>query len=212
MRRGDADLQRYVLENAGITTAAERARQIDDLIRYRHDGDERPLAYPRGMQFPPGFQAGNTTTTTSAANGQANAIYLGQAPDDIRLVTVRMLVDTPVSTTTWAELAICTSLEAPFGSPDLILEGYTNVQGTFNGAAGVRDTEITVDIARDAHAWLCWGSSAGTPFQVRGGLGDPLTTGKYAFASATRLSTQTNPTTYTATTSASVAAWVAFQW
>ena len=185
MRRGDLDIQRYTRERTGAVTPAERGRQIDDLIRYSRDEVDRPLAYPRGMQFPPGFQAGNTTTTTSAANGQANAIYLGQAPDDLRVITVRMLVDTAVSTTTWAELAICTSLEAPFGSTDLILEGYTAVGATFN-TTGTKDTEIAVDIARDAHVWLVYGSQAGTAFQVRGGLGDPLTTGRHAFASATQ--------------------------
>jgi hypothetical protein len=200
-----------VLENAGITTAAERARQIDDLIRYRRDDGERPLAYPRGMQFVPGFQAGDTTTVAAPANNQANAIYLGQAPDDIRLVTVRMIVTTALSTTTWAELAICTSLEAPFGSPDLILEGYTGVGATFN-STGTKDTEITVDIARDAHCYLVYGCNASTPFTFRGGIGDPLGTGRNSFASATQPSAMASPTSFTATTSASVAAWMSFVW
>jgi len=211
MRRGDGDIARYVQERTGVNTSGRLSDRIDRLTRYREVRDDPGTIYARGMQFPPGFQAGNVTDIAAPASNQSNAIYLGQAPDDINLVTVRMTVTTALSTTTWAELAICTSLDAGFGGASLILEGFTGVGATFN-STGTMDTDIAVQIATDAHCWLVWGSQAVTPFAVRGGLGDPLTTGRHQFAAATRPSTMASPTTFVATSSASVAAWVAFTW
>jgi len=205
------DIERYVQDRTGVTTPGTRDRVIDNLKRYPTSQEGPGPEYPRGFLTPPGFQAGNLTDIAAPATNQANALYLGQAPDDLNLVTVRMIVTTAVSTTTWAELAICTSLDASFGSPDLILEGFTGVGATFN-SIGTRDTEIAVQIGAGAHCWLVWGSQASTPFAVRGGLADPHGSGRHAFASATRPSTMANPTTFTATTSASVAAWIAFIW
>jgi len=205
------DIARYVRQRTGIVTPGERDRTIDDLIRYRIP-EERPASpYPSGFFTPPGFQAGNVTDIAAPASNQANAIYLGQPDHDLALVTVRMNVVVALSTTTWAELAICTSLDNNFGSTDLILEGFTGVGGTFN-STGTKDTEISVNIAATAHCWLVYGSQAATPFTVRGGLGDPLTTGRHAFAAATRPSTMASPTTFTATSSATVAAWVGVLW
>lgn len=212
MRRGDADIARYVRERTGATTPAERGRQIETLTRYRRPlAEDRPTAYPRGFFTPPGFQAGDTTTSLTLGSGTTIYRYLGQAPDDLSLVTVRFNVTVGGSTITWAEVGIATALEFPFGSPDLILEGYTGVAGDVN-STGVKSIDVAVNIGYGAHVFALIGAVASTMPQLRGGLGDPLTTGYQGFLGSTQPSTMANPTTFNASSNASASPWLAVQW
>jgi hypothetical protein len=210
------DVERFVRNQLDAKTDAERDRQRVLEIRYDSPNPDQKLIEPTpyGVTFftPPGFQAGDTTTTATPAANESSAIYLGKANTDKNLVTVRCNVITAVSTTTWAEVAICTSIDMSLGaSADLILNGYTNVAGTFN-TTGIKDTEISVNVSRDAHCWFVWGSQAVTPFALRGGLGDPLTSGKFQVSAGTRPSTMADPTSFTASSTGARSAWIAVQW
>lgn len=211
------DIERFVRNQLGIQTDAERDRRRELQLRYDNPNPDQkliePTPYGRTFFTPPGFQAGDVTTTAAPSSGDANAVYLGQADTDKNLVVIRMNVITAVATAiVFAEVAICTSFDNLLGaSTELSLNGYTNVQSTFN-STGIKDTEISVNLSRGAHVWCVWGSQATTPFAVRGGLGDPLTTSKYMVASSTRPSTMADPTAFTASSSAARAAWMAVQW
>ena len=211
------DIERFVRNQNDVTTDAERDRRRINEVRYANPNPDQkliePTSYARPFFTPPGFQTGDITTVAAPPSGDANGIYLGQADTDKVLVTVRMNVTTGGSTITYAELAICTATEVPMGGPiDLSLNGYTGVAGTFN-STGIKDTEISVNLARGAHCFLVWGSQATTPFQVRGGLGDNLGTGYYVVSAAvTRPSTMADPTSFTASVSGARAAWIAVQW
>jgi hypothetical protein len=210
MRRGEADIQRYVYESAGITTAAERARQIDDLIRYRQTDQPDANPFGRGFFVPSGcfFQPAGVT---SIASGDTGARYLGTAPDDLRLVTLAVNVVTAGSTITWSEFAIATALDATLGTgPDLTLAGFTSVNSVVN-STGRKVIEVAVDIAAGAHCYALWGSQAGTPFQLRASYGDDTNAGFVSFATA-RPSTMTDPTSFTISLIDARAAFMAVQW
>jgi len=211
------DVERYIRNQLDAQTDAERDRKRELGVRYRDPNPDQkliePTSYGRAFFTPPGFQAGDLVTTASPASGDANAVYLGQADTDKILVTVRCNVITAVATAiVFAELAICTSLENLLGaSTELSLSGFTSVTSTFN-STGIKDTEISVNISRGAHCWFVWGSQATTPFTLRGGLGDPLTSSKYMVSASTLPSTMADPTAFTASASAARAAWIACQW
>lgn len=211
------DVERYVRNQLGAQTDAERDRRQTNQVRFANPNPDQKLIEPTSSIvpyfMPPGFQAGDVVTTAAPVTNQSNAIYLGRPDTDKALVTFRCNVVTAVATAiVWAEVAICTSVDNIMATgADLILSGFTDVTGTFN-ATGNKTTEINVNISRGAHTWLVWGSQATTPFALRGGLADPINSGIYQFAAATRPSTMTNPTTFTVTGSASVAAWLVVQW
>ena len=108
-------------------------------------------------------------------------------------------------------VGIATALEFTFGSPDLILEGYTGVAGEVN-STGVKTIDVPVSIGYGAHVFALIGAVASTMPALRGGLGDPLTTGYQGFLGATRPSTMANPTTFSASSNANASPWLAVQW
>lgn len=211
------DVERFVQKRSGIVVAAEQRQRIDDLIRYRGSlldeiEDSDPVSYGRGPFLPPGFLAANTTDVTTPVTNRTLARYLGNAPADLTAVTVRVNVTTAGSTITWAEVGIASSLEFTLGTAaDLILEGFTAVQATFN-STGIKDTEVAVNIARGAHVWALVGQQAGTLPNYRAGIGDGISVGFVQFADATRPSTMANPTTFGVTSSAANSIWMAVSW
>ena len=212
-----ADIERHVRKQLDIQTDGERDRRQINQLRYANINPDQkliePTSYNSPVMHPPGFQAVDLVTVTTAPTNRSNAIYLGQPETDKILVSIRTEVATAVATAiVWAEIAICTSIDFVIAAgTDLILSGYTDVTSTFN-STGNKTTEISVNISRGAHCWFVWGSQATTPFQLRGGLGDPFNSGRIQFAAATRPSTMSNPTTFTASGSASAASWIAYQW
>lgn len=205
------DIERYVQNRTGVVTPARTNARIDHLTRYRDAPTDPGTPYTRGPFLPPGFLAANTTDTVTPATNRTLARYLGQAPDDLNLVTIRVNVTTGGSTITWAEVAIATSLDFTMGSgADLIPEGSTGVSGTFN-TSGVKNTEVAVSIAKGAHVWALIGAQASTVPTFRAGLGDGASVGFVQFADATRPSTMASPTTF-AITSSGNAIWLGIQW
>jgi hypothetical protein len=208
-----ADVERLIRKRTGATTEGERSRRLDELTRYRQPAaNNDSTAYGRGPFLPPGFLAANTTDVTTPVTNRTLARYLGNAPADLNAVTIRVNVTTAGSTITWAEIGIATSLDFVMGSAvDLIPEGFTAVNGTFN-STGLKDTEVGVNISRGAHVWALIGQQAGTLFVLRAGIGDGVTAGFVQFADTTRPSTMANPTTFAITTGAANAIWLAAQW
>lgn len=211
------DIERFVQSRTGVLTAAERTRRIEELVRYRPSDleqieDAEPTSYARGPFLPPGFQAANTTDVTTTTTNRTIARYLGNAPADLTAVTIRVNVTTAGSTITWAEVGIATSLDFTIGiGADLITEGFTAVQGTFN-SIGIKDTEVAVNIARGAHVWALVGQQAGTLPIYRAGIGDGISSGFMQIADTTRPSTMASPTTFTVSASAANSIWLGAQW
>lgn len=211
MRRGEIDIARFVRERTGAVTPAERGRVIDDLIRYGRDTRPELSPYPRGFFTPPGTLYGDGSQVTNSGSGETAARYLGQAPDDIQLVTLACNVVTAGSTITWAEFAIATALSADLVvAPDLSLAGYTGVAGVVN-STGRKLIEVAVDIPAGAHCYALWGSQAAVPFQLRGTMGDDVNAGFVSVATA-RPSTMSDPTTFGISALPARAALFAVQW
>jgi hypothetical protein len=208
-----ADVERLIRKRTGATTEGERSRRVEQIVRYRQPAaNNDATAYGRGPFLPPGFLAANTTDVTTPVTNRTLARYLGNAPADLNAVTIRVNVTTAGSTITWAEIGIATSLDFVMGSAvDLIPEGFTAVQSTFN-STGLKDTEVGVDISRGANVWALIGQQAGTLFVLRAGIGDGVTAGFVQFADATRPSTMLNPTTFSITTGSANSIWLAAQW
>ena len=205
------DVERYVQRRTGITTSAERDRRMDRLARYRDAPTDPGTEYIRGPFLPPGFLAANLTDTVTPASNRTLARYLGQAPDDLNLVTIRVNVTVAGSTITWAEVGIATSLDFTLGSgADLIPEGATGVAGSFN-TSGIYNVDVAVTIAKGAHVWALVGAQAVTVPTFRAGLGDGASVGFVQFADATRPSTMASPTTFGITSSGN-AIWMGIQW
>ena len=211
MRRGDGDIQKYVNERTGVNTTGRIDWRLDQLTRYGDGAPDEATGIARPVQLPPGFFAADTTSQTAMATNRTIARYLGQAPADLNLVTLRFSVLTAAVTITWAEVGIATSLDMTLGGQDLALAGYVTVASTFN-SIGTKDVEVPVGIGRDEHVWAVYGSQATTPFQVLRGIGDGLGAGFVLFADATRPSTMANPTTFSVTSASANSAWIAFSW
>lgn len=210
------DIERYVRQKTGVVTPGERDRAIENVIRYRttdvDTAEFAPTGFTRGVQHPPGFQAGDVVTVTTAVSNRTQARYLGQAPADLIAITIRMDVTTAYVAGTWAEVGIGTSLDMTLGaSADISLSGFVSVATTFN-STGIKDTEIAVNISRGQHVWLLWGSQGGTTYAVRGGLADIFSTGITQLATTTQPSTMADPTSFTVSSNASTSPWIAFQW
>lgn len=205
------DIERYVQDRTGVTTPGTRDRVIDNLKRYRGIDGEDGTTFSRPVQLPPMTFAPDTTSSTGMATNRTIARYLGQAPDDLNLVTLRFNVTTGAATITWAEVGIATSLDMTLGGQDLSMNGYVNVATTFN-TIGTKDVDVPVTIGPGEHVWALCGSQATTPFQVTRALGDAIAAGFILFADATRPSTMANPTTFAVTGASANAAWLGFVW
>src|SRR5690349_25113543 len=96
MRRGDGDIARYTRRRLGVTTPGDLKQRVDNAIRYRRDESDEPIPFNRPAQYPPGMNV-DTGLATAGVSGRTQARYLGQPPDDIGLVLVRLNVTTPVS-------------------------------------------------------------------------------------------------------------------
>jgi len=205
------DIERFVQDRTGVTTPGTRDRVIENLKRYRDPSDDDRTTFSRPVQLPPMTFAPDTTSSTALATNRTIARYLGQAPDDLNLVTLRFNVTTAAATITWAEVGIATSLDMTLGGQDLSMNGYVNVATTFN-TIGTKDVDVPVAIGPGEHVWALHGSQATTPFQVTRALGDAIGAGFILFADTTRPSTMANPTTFAVTSASANAAWIAFIW
>ena len=154
----------------------------------------------------------NITTVTVFATGVCQVLYIGVAPFATSSINLLVNVTALVATITWAEIAIYKGTPTLNGAcPDLTRLGWTDVSAVYN-TTGRKNTNIALTIAAQVgeHLWVVLGSSATTPFQIRGCLADDLQTGLFNTLTA-RPSLTPGPIAGTLGGAAAVPGWVAIK-
>jgi hypothetical protein len=174
-----ADVERLIRSRLGQTTEGDRARQFDELKRYRRpevsdsDHEVRPLL----MELPPGYQRGDGTLTNLLVSSTGYARYIGRAVPRLQAVRAVYHVTTIAATVTYAEVGLCVS-DAPAlvaGGSDVELTsiGYWDAATQITGTG--RKTVILDDFERPnagVHLWLVITVQATTPPTLRAGVPD----------------------------------------
>jgi hypothetical protein len=154
-------------------------------------------------------QQANITTVTAIPTGITGFLYIGKATTALTTFELLCRVATAAATITWAEVGIFTGdFPETRAGTSLSRRGYVDVSAIFN-STGLKAVTITASgITAGDDLWLAYGSSATTPFQLRGGLADEIQTGAFQSASG-RPSTFAVPTTPGIVDTASIPAWLA---
>ncbi|HEV2601810.1 MAG TPA: hypothetical protein VGT41_05980 [Candidatus Babeliales bacterium] len=128
-----------------------------------------------------GLYPANLTTVTALTTGVSYFQYMGVAPKAYTTCTVLQNVTTAAATITWAEVAVFKGNPVLNGAASLTRLGSANVAATYN-SIGRKSTAVTVAAVTGDNLWVAFGSSATTPFQVRGMLADDLQSGVFQTA------------------------------
>lgn len=206
------DVERYMEKRLGLTPNAVRDREREQISRYRRARDDNSFTeFPSGLFMPPGLFPEPSGAETSLAAGVTGARYLGPAPYDLSVVTLRLNITTAGVGLSWGEVGIGVSEAADLADAAVIsTAGWMDAATDF---ATVQRTnfEIGVDIAKGLHVWALYGSDGTTVTQFRGADDDNLGAGFMQFA-AIRPSTMPDETAFTITLVASRSALLAAQW
>jgi hypothetical protein len=151
----------------------------------------------------------NVTAVTALTTGVTYFEYMGVAADPYTSCSVLANVTTAAVTITWAEVAIFKGTPPLNGTASLSRLGFTSVAATYN-STGIKSTAVTATVAPGDQLWAAIGSSATTPFQVRGMLADNIQTGVFQ-TGTTRPSTAAVPFTTTIGGAAAVPAKLAMK-
>jgi hypothetical protein len=146
---------------------------------------------------------------TALASGQSFGRYLGMVPADVTSVEVNVRVTTAAATITWAEVGIASANSATGGNLTL-LGSVTSVAATFN-STGNKTVTFAITVPAGTFLYLIGGSSATTPFQLRGTLPDELGVGVVRLATA-RPSTMASPTAFGSSTNSTGAVHCIARW
>ena len=168
-------------------------------------GATGPAGSP-AVKIPIGLHAANLTTSTALTTGLCHFLYVGKAPSALTTLDMMAIVATAAATITWAEVAVYKGSVVVNGNASLTRLGWTNVAATFN-STGIKKTTIALSgVVAGDDLWLCYGSSATTPFQLGGLLADRIQSGVVQTASVRPSTTASTATTLAA--ASLVPAWV----
>lgn len=139
---------------------------------------------PSSVMTPRGLYPGSLTAVTALASGSVGFLYLGTAMSVMSSCELLVNVVTAGSGITWAEFAIFIGpVPANRGNAELYLVGFTDVSGIVN-STGRKTVGVSVGSVNPGDdMWVAYGSSATTPFQLRGMLADDIQTGVFQSAS-----------------------------
>jgi hypothetical protein len=159
------------------------------------------------LWFTPGLHAANITTVTAITTGLCYAQWLGCAMSTVTTIDVELQVTALVATITWAEVAIFTGNPVANAGTNLTRVGFTNVAATYNTTGRKKTTVALTGVAPGDNLWVVYGSSATTPFQIRGMLADDNQSGVFLTAT-TRPSTAAAATAFALGGAAVVPGWI----
>jgi len=155
------------------------------------------------VHYPVWIHAANETTAVGFISTLATASYLGRAKFAYSQCIVRCRVTTAAATITWAEVAIASGAFAHAANQSLSLRGFTSVAATFN-STGLKSTTVSLSgVTPGMDLYAIFGSQATTPYDLRGAIGDNISSGVSSIA-ITRPSTMAAPTTFTLSAGGSV--------
>ena len=152
-----------------------------------------------------GINPVSLTAVTALTTGLTHFTYMGAAAKNYTSCSILVNVTTAGATITWAEVAIFKGIPPMNTTASLTRLGSTNVSATFN-SIGRKVTAVTVSVAAGDTMWIAYGSSATTPFQLRGLLSDDLQSGVFQTGSV-QPSAAGTPFTTTLATATAVPAW-----
>jgi hypothetical protein len=153
-----------------------------------------------------GLVPANLTAVTALTTGVTYFEYMGVAPKAYTSCSVLANVTTAAVTITWAEVAVFKGTPPLFTTASLTRLGSASVSATFN-STGIKSTAVTVATTPGDPLWVAFGSSATTPFQIRGVLADNLQSGVFQTGTV-QPSAASTPFTTTLGGAAAVPAWV----
>ncbi|MDB5254176.1 MAG: hypothetical protein JWL80_242 [Parcubacteria group bacterium] len=156
-----------------------------------------------------GLYPANLTTVTALTTGVTYFQYMGVAGKPYTSCSVLQNVTTLAATITWAEVGVFKGTPVLNGAASLTRLGFTSVAATYN-TLGRKSTAVTVAAAAGDQLWVAFGSSATTPFQVRGMLADDLQSGVFQTGTV-RPSLAALPFATTLGGAAAVPAWVSMK-
>jgi hypothetical protein len=125
-----------------------------------------------------GLFMANLTAVTALTTGTTYFEYMGVAAKPYTSCSVLANVTTAAVTITWAEVAIFKGTPPLNTTASLTRLGSTSVAATYN-STGRKSTAVTATVAAGDPLWVALGSSATTPFQVRGMLADDIQSGVF---------------------------------
>lgn len=159
------------------------------------------------MFAPIGLHAGSLTAVTALTSGTTYFEYIGSTSKIYTSCSLIQNVTTAAATITWAEVGIFKGVPVLNGSASLTRLGFTSVATTYN-STGRKVTAVSLSgQSIGDNLWVAFGSSATTPFQVRGMLADDMQSGVFQDASV-RPSTAASPQTTTLESATAVPSWV----
>lgn len=162
----------------------------------------------KGYFTPPGPGIVDAVQVTALTTGLCGARYLGMTPFDVTSIEINVRVTTAVATITWAEAALASGTAA--GANLTLLGSATDVSATWN-STGVKVVTFAFTIPANTFVYLLFASTATTPFQLRATIADELNIGFVRSATA-RPSTMAAPTSFSASSAITAAAYVAVRW
>jgi hypothetical protein len=161
------------------------------------------------MYSPIGLYAATLTAVTALTTGTTYFEYVGVAGKAYTTCTVLTNVTTLAATITWAEVAVFKGAPVLNGNASLTRLGFTNVATTYN-STGRKSTAVTVTAAAGDNLWVAYGSTATTPFQIRGLLADDIQSGVFQTATV-RPSTASSPQATTLGGATAIPGWVSMK-